>query len=157
MDLNHDLQEITEQINDSQENNELRMQEIFFNHPERIHYEQTLEEHSDEVWSLSAFVQDGKKYFVSVSRDKTLKIWDGAEHRRQTTITFSTNICSIDTFTIDGHNYVSCGGGPPYEIEIWNIETKQCVENIKGHTSGIYALLSFELNGKVYLVRPFDI
>jgi len=151
MDLNNDLQELTEQINDLQENNELRVQEIIsFSHLERIHHKQTLEEHSGAVWSLATFVQHGKKYFVSGSYDKTLKIWDGAEHRCET----SNIISSLDTYNVGGHNYVACSGD--YEIEIWNIETKQCVKNIEGHTSGIYSLLAFELNGKKYLASGSD-
>jgi len=81
---------------------------------------------------LATFVQDGKKYFVSGSTDKTLKIWDGAEHICETTLTSSNFICSLYTFTVGGHNYVACGGLHPYEIEIWNIETKQCVKTSKG-------------------------
>jgi len=76
-------------------------------------------------------MQDGKKYFVSGSGDKTLKIWDGAEHRCKTTLTSSTSILSLDTYTIDEHNYIASGGLHPHEIEIWNIETKKASKALK--------------------------
>jgi len=56
VDLNCHLQELTRQINDTQGQNEIQMQEyVFFNHPENIHHDQTLEEHLDVVRSLETF------------------------------------------------------------------------------------------------------
>ena len=106
-------------------------------------------------WSLKTFLQDGKKYIVSGSTDKTLKIWDGAKHRCETTLTSSTRILSLGTYTVNGHNYVACGGGPPNEIEIWNIETHLTQRHVR-HTSGLYALHAFEINGKIYLDSGSD-
>jgi len=75
---------------------------------------------------LAIFVQDDKKHFVSGSwMDRKIKIWDAADHHRcETILIFSSWICSLETFTIDGHNCIACGGGNPYEIEMWKIETK---------------------------------
>jgi len=124
---------------------------ISFNNPKNVISKDILKGHSETIYSLAIVIHNGKRKIMSGSDDKTITIWGPEKFTCEATLTSYIQIYSTTSFVIDGQSYIACGGDAPYSIEIWNIETSECIKILKGHSHEIWSLLEFKLNGKPYL------
>ncbi|KAK0632942.1 hypothetical protein B0T14DRAFT_542129 [Immersiella caudata] len=91
---------------------------------------QTLEGHSDGVWSVT-FSPDSK-LIASGSYDKTVKIWDVATGACTQTLEGHSHGVRSVTFSPDSKLIAS--GSYDKTVKIWDVATGACTQTFKGHS-----------------------
>lgn len=89
-----------------------------------------LEGHTD--WVISVFVLDN--LIISVSTDKTIKIWDINTGTCLKTLE-GHNDCVTSVYLVKDNLIIS--GSWDYTIKIWNINSGDCLKTLEGHTNWI--------------------
>merc|ERR1712176_1577195 len=69
------------------------------------------------------------------------------------TLSPSAKVISITTFEMNEKQFLASAGYGSNDIEVWNLANSSEIDFIlTGHVSNVYALKSYEKNGKVFLV-----
>lgn len=103
---------------------------------------QTLEGHSDYVWS-AVFSPDGHKV-ASCSEDATIKLWSVATGSCLATLNGHADAVHCVCFPIKGNWLASSSRDG--SVKIWDIATECCIETLIGHKGSVNAL-AFAPNG----------
>ncbi|KAK4248937.1 hypothetical protein C7999DRAFT_30627 [Corynascus novoguineensis] len=104
---------------------------------------QTLEGHSDWVWSV-AFSPDGQR-LASGSGDTAIKIWDTASGSCAYTLEGHGYLVLSVAFSPDGQRLVS--GSRDEKIKIWDAASGSCLHTLEGH-SGLVCSVAFSPDGQ---------
>ncbi|KAM7190941.1 hypothetical protein V8F33_009174 [Rhypophila sp. PSN 637] len=97
---------------------------------------QTLEGHSDWVWSV-AFSPDGQR-LASGSEDQTIKIWDPASSQCLQTLEGHSRRVQSVAFSPDGQRLAS--GSDDRTIKIWDPASGQCLQTLEGHSHWVQSV-----------------
>lgn len=119
-----------------------RLKEIEKAHPDLAG--QTFDGHTDGVAGV-ALTPDGKT-LVSVSNDKTVRLWDAATGKLLHTLEGHTGWVGSVVLTPDGTRAITAGGNskpgnaPPCEILVWDLKARKVVQQFDGHTVAVRGL-----------------
>ena len=91
--------------------------------------------HTDEITSAH-FSPDGKKV-VTVSVDKTVKIWDAETGKLIADLKGHSSSINFAIFSPDGKKILTASSGKDYTAKIWDIETGVQTSTLTGHTDEI--------------------
>ncbi|MGL5066157.1 MAG: CHAT domain-containing protein [Microcoleus sp.] len=110
--------------------------------------EHTLTEHSDVIKSL-AIHPDGQ-IFASCSLDRTIKIWNLTTGEIIKNITEHSGGVTCITFSSDGKTLASSSANPDGTIKLWDTQTWQLKQTLKGDDWVVLSVWSLALtpNGK---------
>ncbi len=113
----------------------------------KIKRQHTYESHNGIIWD-SVFDNNGK-YFISVSNDDTIKIWDIEDKSLRLTLNSEEakgEICLDYKPSINSSNFVS--GGKNKNINLWDIIQEKTIVSFNAHKDSIYKL-KFNYNGTI--------
>ncbi|QJW92750.1 WD40 repeat domain-containing protein [Frigoriglobus tundricola] len=111
-----------------------RIKEIQETYPEL--FDQTLEGHTGAVAAV-AVTPDGKT-LVSVSNDKTVRLWDGGTGKLRKVLDGHTDWVGSLVLTRDGARAVTAGGDNT--IRVWDLKAQKELKVIEGHTVAVRGL-----------------
>ncbi|KAH5722255.1 hypothetical protein HBI17_253400 [Parastagonospora nodorum] len=94
---------------------------------------QTLEGHSDEVWSV-AFSHDSTR-LASASYDRTVKIWDASSGACLQTLEGHSNEVMSVAFSHDSTRLASASGDRT--VKIWDASSGACLQTLEGHSNSV--------------------
>jgi WD40 repeat protein len=94
---------------------------------------QTLEGHSDWVWSV-AFSPDGQR-LASASADRTVKTWDPQTGVCQQTLEGHSHWVWSVAFSPDGQRLASASRDGT--VKIWDPQTGVCQQTLEGHSDSV--------------------
>jgi WD40 repeat protein len=94
---------------------------------------QTLEGHSDWVWSV-AFSHDST-WLASASNDNTVKLWDASSGQCLQTLEGHSGAVMSVAFSHDSTRLASAS----YDntVKLWDASSGQCLQTLKGHSGGV--------------------
>ncbi|KAK4118487.1 WD40 repeat-like protein [Parathielavia appendiculata] len=98
---------------------------------------QTLEGHSDYVWSV-AWSHDATR-LASASRDKTVKVWDPATGQCVSTFEGHSSWVISVAWSHDATRLASASDDET--VKIWDPTTGQCVSTFGGHRGGVLSVI----------------
>ena len=107
-----------------------------------------LEDHKDKVNDIAIGPADG--FFVSVSADKTVKLWDIINLKARNIFNELEDNFSAVAIYPDGR-YIAVGtaniDSKKNSIYIWQVNIAECIQELKGHKGSINSLV-FSIDGK---------
>lgn len=107
--------------------------------------------HTDEV--MTCEYSPDKRFIVSASKDKTLKIWDARFGKEIYTLTGHTDIVKACSYSPDGSRIVSSGNDQT--LKIWRTDNGKEVHTLKGHTNFVNGC-AFSADGKFIVSASGD-
>jgi len=112
--------------------------------------------HTSYVFELTKVEKSGVMHLISGSNDKSFNIWDLShlydENFHPVTQSLCSDIRSITSFNVNKKQYLAIAGETNNDIQVWCLSKKKLHYVLKGHSDGILALSSYEINGDVYVV-----
>lgn len=89
-------------------------------------------------WVMCVAVDHSNKWFVTGSKDRTIKFWDLASGQLKLTLTGHINTVR-GVAVSNKHTYLfSCGEDKT--VRCWDLEYNKIIRNYHGHLSGVYCL-----------------
>jgi WD40 repeat protein len=110
-----------------------RVKEIEKRYPEL--FDQKIDGHSNAVASV-VVTPDGKT-LISVSNDKSVRLWDTVTGKLQKVLDGHADWVGSIIVTPDGTRLVTAGGGTDTTIRVWDLKTQKEVKKLEGHTVAI--------------------
>lgn len=120
--------------------------------------------HSGYVKSFVTYESNGKKYLLSGSQDKTIKLWDLAS--KTCLYTFegciieslftqckghSSAPTSLDIYEEDG-KIILVSGSLDNKIKLWDLDKKSLITTLTGHKKSVSSVRVFHKENEPYLV-----
>jgi len=122
---------------------------------DKIVNKHALRPHASNVNALQCYTENGLKYLVSGSYDKTVKVWDLEKSQSESIFDISitsTQIYALAIFEIHGMTVMACGGYGSHGIDVWNLSSSKLEYALEEHTCNVHALSFFEKNDYPYLI-----
>lgn len=104
----------------------------------------TLSGHQSEVTDI--VINADKKYLVSSSKDKTIRIWD--IKNKSCLQVLQGHKDWVRSVLINADNTKIISGGDDWTIKVWDIKTASCENTLEGHTMPVITLAIPSLAGK---------
>ena len=104
-------------------------------------------------WGESVCYSPDRKYVVSGSEDKTIKIWEIETGRCIRTLEEHTSSVTSVVYSPNG-KYVASGSGDG-TIKLWEVSSGSCVKTLEEHTSSVTSVV-YSPNGRYVVSGSFD-
>jgi WD40 repeat protein len=107
-------------------------------------FSQTFRGHTEGAAGIA--VTPNGNTLVSISNDKTVRLWDGATGKLVKTLEGHTGWVGSIVLTPDGTRAITAGGNskggaePPCEIIVWDLKTQAEAMRLEGHTVSVRGL-----------------
>ncbi|MEM7556592.1 MAG: DUF1326 domain-containing protein, partial [Cyanobacteria bacterium P01_A01_bin.84] len=107
--------------------------------------------HSHIVRALA--ITEDRKFFISGSRDKTIKIWDFSTGELKRTLKGHTDGVYAIALSPDGQ--IIASGSADKTIKLWHLDTGELLGTFTGHNSTVTAL-EFTASGEILVSGSLD-
>ncbi|KAJ5225761.1 hypothetical protein N7468_006986 [Penicillium chermesinum] len=112
---------------------------------------QTLEGHSDVVWSV-AFSRDGQ-ILASGSSDETIKLWDPATGTLKRTLEGHSDM--VWSVAFSQNDQILASGSADETIKLWDPITGILKHTLEGHSEGVWSV-AFSPDGQILASSSYD-